>query len=57
MRIIIYLTIVLLSCTKNKCNERAICNDNRLEFGIKCDVCKDVGIKFYFGCENVIYNC
>jgi hypothetical protein len=44
----------MVSCKKQDCIEHAICNDERLEFGIKCDVCKDVGIKYYFDCNNKI---
>jgi hypothetical protein len=50
-----YLILLLIvSCKKQDCIEHAICNDKRLEFGIKCDVCKDVGIKYYFDCNNKI---
>jgi hypothetical protein len=50
-----YLILLLMvSCKKQDCIEHAICNDERLEFGIKCDVCKDVGIKYYFDCNNKI---
>lgn len=48
------LLLIVSGCKKSICTEHAICNDERWEFGTKCDVCKDVGIKYYFGCKGKI---
>lgn len=57
MKYLLLLLLPLVSCKKD-CIPAATCNDDRLEFGHKCDVCKDVGIKFYYGCKGeIIKNC
>ena len=58
MKYLLILVIGLISCKKNNCATSATCNDGRLEFGYKCDLCKDVGIKYFYGCDGkIIINC
>jgi len=54
-----YLIPILLfiSCAKQPCTTSATCNDGRLEFGDKCELCKGVGIKYIYDCEGKIINC
>jgi hypothetical protein len=54
-----YLILILfiLSCAKQPCTNSATCNDGRLEFGNKCELCKGVGIKYIYECEGKIINC
>lgn len=49
--------LLIVSCAKKPCTPSATCNDDRLEFGHKCEVCKGVGIKYYYGCKGQIINC
>ena len=49
--------LLIVSCAKQPCTPSATCNDDRLEFGHKCEVCKGVGIKYYYGCKGQIINC
>jgi hypothetical protein len=54
-----YLILILfiLSCAKQPCTTAATCNDGRLEFGDKCELCKGIGIKYIYDCKGQIIKC